>query len=271
MKKRAERATVLVHSVNAMYLFLSFILEGCMIFLFLFGMQEFEISFSEPSVGCYVAFLLQFVSYCAFVGLYWSAGWYQRLSVSAGGIQQVRFCKTVKEIRWQDVQEVGIKWRLMGCDQNSAWIWGGKRGYCGFYYVYFSDHILSMEERIMLGSWCRKKASPPGVIYYASMEYRTEYRILECKRFPNPPLANNIAAYFPAFSALCAAFEIDDETGKCIDTTPDGAFHKTNLMQDPIGVRQFKREKCLVRFTMIAYLVVFLVVIGFLAHQGSRG
>ena len=270
MKKRAKQATTLVHSVNAQFLFGSVIFESLAIVCYIFEMREFEISFSELSVECYVAFLLQLVSWCAFAGLYWSAGWYHRFVVSETGIQQARFFKTVKEIRWQDVQEAGIKWRLMDCGSRSAWAWGGNHKCCG-YYIYFSDHTLSVEERTLLGSCCRKKAAPPGVIYYADMTYRTSYQISESKTVLNPLMANAIAAYFPAFLDLCAAFEVDDQIGKCIYTTPSGVFQKTDLLQNPIGAQQFKREKRLVSIAAIACFVMLAIVVAILAYQGSRG
>lgn len=131
--------------------------------------------------------------------------------------------------------------------------------------------MLSVEKRTLLGTSCRKMAAPPGVIYYADMTYRTSYRISESKTVLNPLMANAIAAYFPAFLDLCAAFEVDDQIGKCVYTTPSGVFQKTDLLQNPIGAQQFKREKRLVRLAAIVFNIMIAILFAVLFYFDIRG
>ena len=114
-------------------------------------------------------------------------------------------------------------------------------------------------------------SAQPGVIYYADMTYRTSYRISESETVLNPLMANAIAAYFPAFLDLCAAFEVDDQIGKCVYTTPSGVFQKTDLLQNPIGAQQFKREKRLVRLAAIVFNIMIAILFAVLFYFDIRG
>ena len=198
----------------------------------------FDLTLQDLPLPYYLAVIAQVTAGLFLSWQYYSKSMSDIITFSENGIIQRHRAEVVAEISWNDVMEIGIKWKQFAHSIPGWRLMPDRRCYI----VYFSNHRLSREERACLGQRNHQNEAASGIIYHTDMAYRTEYRIFEKKTMPNPYITKYVATQCPSFSDLCAAFAVESSIGQCTYVSRDGVVQKMDSLQVPAARRQYKKE-----------------------------
>ena len=193
-----------------------------------------ELTLQELPLSYYLAVIAQVAAGGYLVWQYCFKSMRDIITFSENGVTQRHRAEVVAEIGWNDVMEVGIKWKQFAHSIPGWRLMPDRRCYI----VYFSNHRLSPEERACLGQRNHQNEAASGIIYHTDMDFRTECRIF----VPNPYITKYVAPQCPAFSDLCAAFAVESSIGQCTYVSRDGVVQKMDSLQVPAARRQYKKE-----------------------------
>ena len=193
-----------------------------------------ELTLQELPLSYYLAVIAQVAAGGYLVWQYCFKSMRDIITFSENGVTQRHRAEVVAEIGWNDVMEVGIKWKQFAHSIPGWRLMPDRRCYI----VYFSNHRLSPEERACLGQRNHQNEAASGIIYHTDMDFRTECRIF----VPNPYITKYVATQCPAFSDLCAAFAVESSIGQCAYVSKDGVVQKMDSLQVPAARRQYKKE-----------------------------
>jgi len=194
----------------------------------------FDLTLQDLPLPYYLAVIAQVTAGLFLSWQYYSKSMSDIITFSENGITQRHRAEVVAEIGWNDVMEVGIKWKQFPHSIPGWRLMPDRRCYI----VYFSNHRLSLEERACLGQRNHQNEAASGIIYHTDMDFRTECRIF----VPNPYITKYVAPQCPAFSDLCAAFAVESSIGQCTYVSRDGVVQKMDSLQVPAARRQYKKE-----------------------------
>ena len=206
---------------------------------FVMIMVAFDLTLQDLPLSYYLAVIAQVAAGGYFAWQYCFKSMRDIITFSENGITQRHRAEVVAEIGWNDLMEVGIKWKQFAHSIPGWELLPDRRCYI----VYFSDHRLGQEERACLGQKNHQDEAASGIIYHTDMDFRTECRILEEKTMPNPYITKYVSPQCPAFSDLCAAFAFESSIGQCTYVSRDGVVQKMDSLQVPAARRQYKKEK----------------------------
>ena len=164
-----------------------------------------ELTLQELPLSYYLAVIAQVAAGGYLVWQYCFKSMRDIITFSENGVTQRHRAEVVAEIGWNDVMEVGIKWKQFAHSIPGWRLMPDRRCYI----VYFSNHRLSPEERACLGQRNHQNEAASGIIYHTDMDFRTECRIF----VPNPYITKYVAPQCPAFSDLCAAVAVESSIG----------------------------------------------------------
>ena len=193
-----------------------------------------ELTLQELPLSYYLAVIAQVAAGGYLVWQYCFKSMRDIITFSENGVTQRHRAEVVAEIGWNDVMEVGIKWKQFAHSIPGWRLMPDRRCYI----VYFSNHRLSPEERACLGQRNHQNEAASGIIYHTDMDFRTECRIF----VPNPYITKYVAPQCPAFSDLCAAVAVESSIGQCAYVSKDGVVQKMDSLQVPAARRQYKKE-----------------------------
>ena len=145
---------------------------------FVMIMVAFDLTLQDLPLSYYLAVIAQVAAGGYFAWQYCFKSMRDIITFSENGITQRHRAEVVAEIGWNNLMEVGIKWKQFAHSIPGWELLPDRRCYI----VYFSDHRLSLEERACLGQKNHQDEAASGIIYHMDMAYRTEYRIFEKKR-----------------------------------------------------------------------------------------
>lgn len=168
---------------------------------------------------------------------------YDTVNVGEGSIGQRRFGREVAKLSFADVKEYGLKWRC-SADLTPAPRFTGD----DYYFVYFSDHTMTEEERMFLATGRDHWKALPGVVYFidcgkqdcdhheAGMDaWNMQYR---------PALPEAARQKLPVFQQLCRSFTETRLTESAGCYWADGKVHRMpNVRKDPALLRQLRQDQ----------------------------
>ena len=227
----------------------------------------FDLTLQDLPLPYYLAVIAQVTAGLFLSWQYYSKSMSDIITFSENGITQRHRAEVVAEIGWNDVMEVGIKWKQFAHSIPGWRLMPDRRCYI----VYFSNHRLSLEERACLGQRNHQNEAASGIIYYTDMAYRTEYRIFEKKTMPNPYITKYVATQCPAFSDLCAAVAVESSIGQCAYVSKDGVVQKMDSLQVSAARRQYRKEMWCGILGFCAYMILLLVPSAILILRDMAG
>lgn len=210
-----------------------------------------ELTLQELPLSYYLAVIAQVAAGGYLVWQYCFKSMRDIITFSENGITQSHRAEVVAEIGWNDVMEVGIKWKQFPHSIPGWRLMPDRRCYI----VYFSNHRLSPEERACLGQRNHQNEAASGIIYHTDMDFRTECRIF----VPNPYITKYVAPQCPAFSDLCAAVAVESSIGQCAYVSKDGVVQKMDSLQVSAARRQYRKEIWCGILGFCAYMILLLV------------
>ena len=222
-----------------------------------------ELTLQELPLSYYLAVIAQVAAGGYLVWQYCFKSMRDIITFSENGITQRHRAEVVAEIGWNDVMEVGIKWKQFAHSIPGWRLMPDRRCYI----VYFSNHRLSPEERACLGQRNHQNEAVSGIIYHTDMDFRTECRIF----VPNPYITKYVAPQCPAFSDLCAAVAVESSIGQCAYVSKDGVVQKMDSLQVPAARRQYKKEIWCGILGFCAYMILLLVPSAILILRDMAG
>ena len=222
-----------------------------------------ELTLQELPLSYYLAVIAQVAAGGYLVWQYCFKSMRDIITFSENGITQRHRAKVVAEIGWNDVMEVGIKWKQFPHSIPGWRLMPDRRCYI----VYFSNHRLSREERACLGQRNHQDEAASGIIYHTDMDFRTECRIF----VPNPYITKYVAPQCPAFSDLCAAVAVESSIGQCAYVSKDGVVQKMDSLQVSAARRQYRKEIWCGILGFCAYMILLLVPSAILILRDMAG
>ena len=251
-----------------------------------------ELTLQELPLSYYLAVIAQVAAGGYLVWQYCFKSMRDIITFSENGITQRHRAEVVAEIGWNDVMEVGIKWKQFAHSIPGWRLMPDRRCYI----VYFSNHRLSLEERACLGQRNHQNEAASGIIYHTDMAYRLEERAClgqrnhqdeaasgiiyhtdmdfrtECRIFvPNPYITKYVAPQCPAFSDLCAAVAVESSIGQCAYVSKDGVVQKMDSLQVSAARRQYRKEIWCGILGFCAYMILLLVPSAILILRDMAG
>ncbi len=210
-----------------------------------------ELTLQELPLSYYLAVIAQVAAGGYLVWQYCFKSMRDIITFSENGVTQRHRAEVVAEIAWNDVMEIGIKWKQFAHSIPGWRLMPDRRCYI----VYFSNHRLSPEERACLGQRNHQNEAASGIIYHTDMDFRTE-----CRTFvPNPYITKYAFPQCPAFSDLCAAFAVESSIGQCAYVSKDGVVQKMDSLQVPAARRQYRKEIWCGILGFCAYMILLLL------------
>ena len=222
-----------------------------------------ELTLQELPLSYYLAVIAQVAAGGYLVWQYCFKSMRDIITFSENGITQRHRAEVVAEIGWNDVMEVGIKWKQFPHSIPGWRLMPDRRCYI----VYFSNHRLSPEERACLGQRNHQDEAASGIIYHTDMDFRTECRIF----VPNPYITKYVAPQCPAFSDLCAAVAVESSIGQCAYVSKDGVVQKMDSLQVSAARRQYRKEIWCGILGFCAYMILLLVPSAILILRDMAG
>ena len=222
-----------------------------------------ELTLQELPLSYYLAVIAQVAAGGYLVWQYCFKSMRDIITFSENGITQSHRAEVVAEIGWNDVMEVGIKWKQFPHSIPGWRLMPDRRCYI----VYFSNHRLSPEERACLGQRNHQNEAASGIIYHTDMDFRTECRIF----VPNPYITKYVAPQCPAFSDLCAAVAVESSIGQCAYVSKDGVVQKMDSLQVSAARRQYRKEIWCGILGFCAYMILLLVPSAILILRDMAG
>ena len=222
-----------------------------------------ELTLQELPLSYYLAVIAQVAAGGYLVWQYCFKSMRDIITFSENGITQRHRAEVVAEIGWNDVMEVGIKWKQFAHSIPGWRLMPDRRCYI----VYFSNHRLSPEERACLGQRNHQNEAASDIIYHTDMDFRTECRIF----VPNPYITKYVAPQCPAFSDLCAAVAVESSIGQCAYVSKDGVVQKMDSLQVYAARRQYKKEIWCGILGFCAYMILLLVPSAILILRDMAG
>ena len=222
-----------------------------------------ELTLQELPLSYYLAVIAQVAAGGYLVWQYCFKSMRYIITFSENGITQRHRAEVVAEIGWNDVMEVGIKWKQFPHSIPGWRLMPDRRCYI----VYFSNHRLSPEERACLGQRNHQNEAASGIIYHTDMDFRTECRIF----VPNPYITKYVAPQCPAFSDLCAAVAVESSIGQCAYVSKDGVVQKMDSLQVSAARRQYRKEIWCGILGFCAYMILLLVPSAILILRDMAG
>ena len=251
-----------------------------------------ELTLQELPLSYYLAVIAQVAAGGYLVWQYCFKSMRDIITFSENGVTQRHRAEVVAEIGWNDVMEVGIKWKQFPHSIPGWRLMPDRRCYI----VYFSNHRLSPEERACLGQRNHQNEAASGIIYHTDMAYRLEERAClgqrnhqdeaasgiiyhtdmdfrtECRIFvPNPYITKYVAPQCPAFSDLCAAVAVESSIGQCAYVSKDGVVQKMDSLQVSAARRQYRKEIWCGILGFCAYMILLLVPSAILILRDMAG
>ena len=251
-----------------------------------------ELTLQELPLSYYLAVIAQVAAGGYLVWQYCFKSMRDIITFSENGVTQRHRAEVVAEIGWNDVMEVGIKWKQFAHSIPGWRLMPDRRCYI----VYFSNHRLSPEERACLGQRNHQNEAASGIIYHTDMAYRLEERAClgqrnhqdeaasgiiyhtdmdfrtECRIFvPNPYITKYVAPQCPAFSDLCAAVAVESSIGQCAYVSKDGVVQKMDSLQVSAARRQYRKEIWCGILGFCAYMILLLVPSAILILRDMAG
>ena len=222
-----------------------------------------ELTLQELPLSYYLAVIAQVAAGGYLVWQYCFKSMRDIITFSENGVTQRHRAEVVAEIGWNDVMEVGIKWKQFAHSIPGWRLMPDRRCYI----VYFSNHRLSPEERACLGQRNHQNEAASGIIYRTDMAYRTV-----CRTFvPNPYITKYAFPQCPAFSDLCAAFAVESSIGQCAYVSKDGVVQKMDSLQVPAARRQYRKEIWCGILGFCAYMILLLLPSAILILRDMAG
>ena len=222
-----------------------------------------ELTLQELPLSYYLAVIAQVAAGGYLVWQYCFKSMRDIITFSENGVTQRHRAEVVAEIGWNDVMEVGIKWKQFAHSISGWRLMPDRRCYI----VYFSNHRLSPEERACLGQRNHQNEAASGIIYHTDMDFRTECRIF----VPNPYITKYVAPQCPAFSDLCAAVAVESSIGQCAYVSKDGVVQKMDSLQVSAARRQYRKEIWCGILGFCAYMILLLVPSAILILRDMAG
>ena len=222
-----------------------------------------ELTLQELPLSYYLAVIAQVAAGGYLVWQYCFKSMRDIITFSENGVTQRHRAEVVAEIGWNDVMEVGIKWKQFAHSIPGWRLMPDRRCYI----VYFSNHRLSPEERACLGQRNHQNEAASGIIYHTDMDFRTECRIF----VPNPYITKYVAPQCPAFSDLCAAVAVESSIGQCAYVSKDGVVQKMDSLQVSAARRQYRKEIWCGILGFCAYMILLLVPSAILILRDMAG
>ena len=222
-----------------------------------------ELTLQELPLSYYLAVIAQVAAGGYLVWQYCFKSMRDIITFSENGVTQRHRAEVVAEIGWNDVMEVGIKWKQFPHSIPGWRLMPDRRCYI----VYFSNHRLSPEERACLGQRNHQDEAASGIIYHTDMDFRTECRIF----VPNPYITKYVAPQCPAFSDLCAAVAVESSIGQCAYVSKDGVVQKMDSLQVSAARRQYRKEIWCGILGFCAYMILLLVPSAILILRDMAG
>lgn len=222
-----------------------------------------ELTLQELPLSYYLAVIAQVAAGGYLVWQYCFKSMRDIITFSENGVTQRHRAEVVAEIGWNDVMEVGIKWKQFAHSIPGWRLMPDRRCYI----VYFSNHRLSPEERACLGQRNHQDEAASGIIYHTDMDFRTECRIF----VPNPYITKYVAPQCPAFSDLCAAVAVESSIGQCAYVSKDGVVQKMDSLQVSAARRQYRKEIWCGILGFCAYMILLLVPSAILILRDMAG
>lgn len=223
----------------------------------------FDLTLQDLPLPYYLAVIAQVTAGLFLSWQYYSKSMSDIITFSENGITQRHRAEVVAEIGWNDVMEVGIKWKQFPHSIPGWRLMPDRRCYI----VYFSNHRLSPEERACLGQRNHQNEAASGIIYHTDMDFRTECRIF----VPNPYITKYVAPQCPAFSDLCAAVAVESSIGQCAYVSKDGVVQKMDSLQVSAARRQYRKEIWCGILGFCAYMILLLVPSAILILRDMAG
>ena len=222
-----------------------------------------ELTLQELPLSYYLAVIAQVAAGGYLVWQYCFKSMRDIITFSENGVTQRHRAEVVAEIGWNDVMEVGIKWKQFAHSIPGWRLMPDRRCYI----VYFSNHRLSLEERACLGQRNHQDEAASGIICHTDMDFRTECRIF----VPNPYITKYVAPQCPAFSDLCAAVAVESSIGQCAYVSKDGVVQKMDSLQVSAARRQYRKEIWCGILGFCAYMILLLVPSAILILRDMAG
>lgn len=168
---------------------------------------------------------------------------YDTVIVSDGSICQRRFGREVAQLSFADVKEYGLKWRR-SADLTPAPRFTDD----GYYYVYFSDHAMTEEERTFLATGHDHWKALPGVVYFIDSGKQDcdhhEAGIDAQKIQYRPTLPAAACQKLPAFQQLCCSFTETKSSDSAGCYWADDKVHRMpDVRKTPALLRQLRQDQ----------------------------
>lgn len=168
---------------------------------------------------------------------------YDTVIIGDGSIGQRRFGREVARLCFADVKEYGLKWRR-SADLTPAPRFTDD----GYYFVYFSDHTMTEEERMFLATGRDHWKALLGVVYFidsGKQDCDHHEAGMDAKKVQyRPALPEAACQKLPAFQQLCRSFTETKPSDSAGCYWAGGEVRRMpDVRKDPALLRQLRQDQ----------------------------